>query len=407
MPSVANASVPFPVIIAVEREPDEYLITVNSTIWEFTLGEWGSWYWGAEEKTQGGFTDVQYLGTRMENGKPTGNDDCILGYSNLGFIAGTSATLFNQGLVKVVQADGDSILKTAIEGILSSISDAYNDVAVYPNAFRQWNPEGGNNPVANFDNITLVDGGEANENVPLEPFLVPQRKVDAILAMDNSADTDYSWANGSSLWTSYQKSLAQREKYNISTPMPIVPSTNGFVNGGLNTRVTFFGCNETDKPLIIYVPNYPWNTYSNTSTLQLEYEIEQAAAMVENGRRSLEMNGTVDNWPTCLTCALMDRAVIEDGGQRSEDCQKCFDTWCWNGEDDNKEPEQPFNPVLGVLPQFIQDLTNKSAGTGVPFKNTTESGEAQGDNGALGGAFYSLPLALTAFAAVTVSSIFA
>lgn len=358
-PAVANASIPFPVIISVEREPNEYLIPTNSTIWEFTLGEWGSWFWGSDEKTVGGFTDVQYVGTRMDNGKPEGDNDCIVGFTNLGFVAGTSATLFNQGLVKVVQDNGDSLLKTAIEKILSKISDAYNDVAVYPNAFRNWNPTDGKNPVAGFDNITLVDGGEANENVPMEPFLVPDRKIDAILAMDNSGNKPYSWANGSSLWTTYQKSLQQAAKYNISMPMPVVPSTEGFVNDGLNQRPTFFGCNETDKPMLIYVPNYPWQVYSNTSTMQLEYDVDFAAAMVENGRRSLDLNGTIQDWPTCLTCALMDRAVIEDGGNRSQTCQKCFDTWCWNGKDNNTEIKEPYAPVLGTYPKLIQELIGK------------------------------------------------
>jgi hypothetical protein len=86
-PSVANASLPFPVIIAVEREPGELVIALNSTIWEFTLGEFGSWYWGSEKKTQGGFTNIQYLGTDLDNGTPTNETGgCVLGFSNLGWV---------------------------------------------------------------------------------------------------------------------------------------------------------------------------------------------------------------------------------------------------------------------------------------------------------------------------------
>lgn len=52
--------------------------------------------------------------------------------------------------------------------------------------------------------------------------------------------------------------------------MPRVPSPNGFVNGGYNTRPTFFGCEaNSTTPIIVYVPNYPWSYYGNTSTVSL------------------------------------------------------------------------------------------------------------------------------------------
>jgi lysophospholipase len=204
------------------------------------------------------------------------------------------------------------------------------------------------------------------ENVPLAPFLVPYRNVDAIIAFDNSADTSYAWPNGSSLHVSYQKAIDQERVYGITSRMPQVPSTNGFINGGYNTRPTFFGCNDTDTTLIVYVPNAPWSTYSNTTTFQLAYPTEQAAAIVDNGRRTLDLNGTVADWPTCLTCALMDRAATENGTARSSTCQKCFDTWCWKGDDNTTQPAS-YEPVLGVAPQFILDLTNSTGGEGVSY----------------------------------------
>ncbi len=82
VPAVLNASLPYPVMLAVEREPGELVIAVNSTIWEFTLGEFGSWFWGSDRKTTGAFTDIQYLGTALNNAMPT--DGCVLGFSNLG-----------------------------------------------------------------------------------------------------------------------------------------------------------------------------------------------------------------------------------------------------------------------------------------------------------------------------------
>jgi lysophospholipase len=381
-PAIQNASLPYPVIVALEREPGEIVIALNSTVWEFTLAEFGSWWWGSETKTQGGFTNVEYLGTAMENGNPVAEGDCVKGFSNLGFVAGTSSTLFNQAFVMLNESNSDSLITNAIESVLGEIGQAYNDVAVYPNSFYAWQTD--NNPIANLRNITLVDGGEANENVPLEPFLVSRRGVDAIIAMDNSGDTTYSWPNGSSLWTSYQKGLQQAERYQIDNTMPVVPSPLGFVNDGLNERPVFFGCNETDKPLIVYLPNYPWNVYSNASTFQLEYPVDNAAAIVVNGRRTLELNATVSDWPTCLTCALMDRAATEGGAARSSVCQSCFDTWCWNGQDNTTERTQEYEPVLGQLPSFIQNLTGMTGTEEQPFQSRNAAGFRSGSVSAVG-----------------------
>jgi lysophospholipase len=146
--------------------------------------------------------------------------------------------------------------------------------------------------------------------------------------------------------------------------MPQVPSTNGFINGGYNTRPTFFGCNDAnDTVLIVYIPNAPWSIYSNTSTFQLAYPTDQAVGIVNNGRRTLDLNGTVSDWPTCLTCALMDRAATTNGTARSSICQSCFDTWCWKGDDNTTDPA-PYTPVLGMLPSFLQNLTGTTGTTG-------------------------------------------
>lgn len=59
------------------------------------------------------------------------------------------------------------------------------DVSILPNPFVDWRT--GSNPIANLTNITLVDAGETLNNIPFEPLLVRQRKVDVILAFDNSA----------------------------------------------------------------------------------------------------------------------------------------------------------------------------------------------------------------------------
>jgi lysophospholipase len=121
--------------------------------------------------------------------------------------------------------------------------------------------------ISEFDTITLVDAGLTNQNIPIEPLLIPQRNVDAIIAVDASADTTYSYPNGSALRTTFERAAILEQNQEVRIRMPAVPSVNGFINGGLNTRPVFFGCNDTDTPIIVYVPNYPWSYASNTSTV--------------------------------------------------------------------------------------------------------------------------------------------
>lgn len=290
---------------------------------------------------------MEYLGSNLTNGQADGQ--CWKGFDNIGFVAGTSSTLFNQGLLQVEATNSSSIVTSAIEEILGSVSSQSNDVATYPNPFAGWGE--GYSPIANLPNLTLVDGGEPNTNLPLEPLLSPVRNLDAIIAIDSSADTNFAWPNGSALYTQYQRASGLAQKYNVTQRMPKVPSTRGFVNQGLNARPTFFGCNDTTTPIIVYVPNYPWSAWSNTSTFMLEYSTEQASAILENGRRTLDLNGTVSDWPTCLTCALIDNAVTENGGQRSSTCEGCFSRFCWNGIDDDSAPSE-YHPTIGVAPSL-------------------------------------------------------
>jgi hypothetical protein len=63
------------------REPDELVIFENSTTWEFTPYEFGSWAFGSVTKVRGAFTPVEYLGTRMNNGQVNGS--CYKGFDQM------------------------------------------------------------------------------------------------------------------------------------------------------------------------------------------------------------------------------------------------------------------------------------------------------------------------------------
>lgn len=374
IPQLQNAQLPVPIIIAAEREPGEKNLPSNSTVWELTLWEYGSWAVGQNNnKTIGFFTPIEYIGTNMTGGKPTDMNKCYKGFDQLSFVMGTSSTLFNAALLTLAQVETNSSFVDWIKDILSDISQANNDVAEYVNFAADFTQLA--NPLSNLKYLTMVDAGETNQNIPIEPFIVSGRRVDTIVAFDNSADTRYSWPNGSSLWVTYNRALKFQQDFGITIKMPKVPSTDGFVSLGLNQRPVFFGCNSTDTPMVIYIPNYPWTWYSNSSTMQLEYDTPSALKQMESSMRSFTLNGTVPEWPKCLACAMSDRAFAYTAANRSQECQACFNTWCWNGTDVDTAVANDYEPVMGVTPTWLAQngLSNNVQTSGVSFESASAS----------------------------------
>ena len=69
-----------------------------------------------------------------------------------------------------------------------------------------------------------------------------------------------------------------------------IPDVNTFVNLGLNSRPTFFGCNASNfsnpaspGPLLVYLPNSPFSAFSNVSTFALSFTNEQRNDIIQNG----------------------------------------------------------------------------------------------------------------------------
>ena len=169
-----------------------------------------------------------------------------------------------------------------------------DDVASYPNPFRNINPA--SSKIASSKTLTLVDGGEDLQNLPLHPLTQPQRGVDVIFAIDSSADTleehiGKNWPNGTALVATYARSLLPIAN---GTAFPAVPDVNTFVNMGLNAKPVFFGCDAGDSssssassgsapPLVVYIPNAPYSYMSNVSTFQMDYADSERAGIIENG----------------------------------------------------------------------------------------------------------------------------
>lgn len=368
-PEFAAANAPFPILIADGRAPGQVAIPANTTIFEFNPFEMGSW-----DPTLYGFAPMRYVGSNFSAGVLPDNAQCIAGFDNAGFVMGTSSTLFNQIVLQFNSTVSlPTIVENGIQNALNKFGASNNDIADwYPNPFYNYLP--GYNVEAPTDHLYIVDGGEDGENIPIHPLIQPVRDVDVIIAIDSSADTTYNWPNGTSLVATYERSL--NSSIQNKTAFPIIPDQNTFVNLGLNTRPTFFGCNATNStnanaaspgPLIVYLPNTYYTAASNVSTYNLSYTIAQRNSIITNAYNSATRgNGSVDAmWPTCLGCAILKRSLERSGTAMPAACTTCFNEYCWNGTTNATTPKN-FNPtpVLGGVAAAAATTTAKSAAVG-------------------------------------------
>jgi lysophospholipase len=338
-----DGNYPMPLVVADGRNPGERVVGSNSTVYEFN-----PWEFGTFDPTVFGFIPLKYLGSRFEGGSLPSNETCISGYDSAGFIIGTSSTLFNQFILQINTTSLPSFVKDVFTDILSKLDKSDDDIASYdPNPFYHYNND--TSPYAQQEILHLVDGGEDLQNIPLHPLIQPERHVDVIFAVDSSADTTYSWPNGTALVATYERSLNSTGIGN-GTAFPSIPDQNTFVNLGLNTRPTFFGCDSSNltgtAPIVVYIPNSPYSTQSNVSTFQLSTDDNQRDDIILNGYEVATMaNSTRDgNWTSCVGCAILSRSFERTGTTLPDICNQCFDRYCWNGTVNSTEPNV-YEPV--------------------------------------------------------------
>ncbi|KAK0733542.1 lysophospholipase [Lasiosphaeria miniovina] len=359
--SFKRGLVPFPILVADARAPGETIISLNATVFEFNAFEMGSF-----DPTTFGFTPVNYLASNFSGGVVPANGKCVEGFDQVGYVMGTSSTLFNQFLLNNISsvASVPKFVVDAIEKILEDLSDDRNDIAQYaPNPFLGWKPD--TNPSADAAELDLVDGGEDLQNIPLHPLIQPFRKVDVIFAVDSSADTIYNWPNGTAMRASYERSLGPLAN---GTLFPPVPDDKTFVNLGLNNKPTFFGCDvrnftlrgsQSAPPLIVYIPNAPYTASSNVSTFTPSYTDEVRNNIIRNGlNAATQGNGTLDaNWPTCVACAVLSRSLTRSATPVPAACADCFAKYCWTGKLDPVDRGRPYEPPYKIANETASALS--------------------------------------------------
>ncbi|WYZ44069.1 hypothetical protein EsH8_VII_000505 [Colletotrichum jinshuiense] len=340
---------PFPILVADGRAPGERIISLNATVYEFNPFELGTW-----DNTAYGFAPLRYLASNFSAGRIANNGSCVRGFDQAGFVMGTSSSLFNQFMLQNISSAGlPDFIQSALTSILSILDQDNNDIAQYvPNPFFGWNPA--TNVNANQTQLSLVDGGEDLQNIPLHPLIQPNRAVDVIFAVDSSADTNYNWPNGTALRATYDRVA---EPIANGTVFPPVPDANTFINLGLNRRPAFFGCDVSNftlsagqraPPLVVYIPNAPYVAHSNVSTFDPSYELSQRDAIIQNGYDSATQgNATLDaQWPACVACAVLSRSMARAREQAPAACTACFQRYCWNGTLDTRDVD--YNPEFRI-----------------------------------------------------------
>ncbi|EEY21067.1 lysophospholipase [Verticillium alfalfae VaMs.102] len=335
-------------------------------VYEFNPFELGSF-----DPTTYGFAPLRYLASNFSNGEIARDGECVRGFDQLGFVMGTSSSLFNAFILQNVtgvaeSADIPKFLIESVTNVLDRLDADENDIAQYaPNPFFGWNPT---NDSANHesDQLSLVDGGMDLQNIPLHPLIQPFRAVDVIFAVDSSADTTFNWPNGTALRATYDRAGTA---IGNGTLFPPVPDAETFVNQRLNQRPTFFGCDANNftledgqslPPLIVYVPNAPYTAHSNVSTFNPSYPTAQRDAIIRNGfNAATQGNATVDSeWPVCVACAVLSRSLHRGNETVPEACTRCFERYCWDGSTDSAS-------VSSFEPGFIIGSDEKEDAAGI------------------------------------------
>jgi len=332
-----SRSVPYPIITAqtVDLSGTSCIPPTNASTWEFTPYEFGSW-----DPTVAAFTSTAYLGSSLSGGAPVNSSSCIKNYDNLGYVLGTSSTLFNDPGIgsdtadqatfanfctvpatenpsaeAIALATGVNFMLTHTPNLhLASVGDLF---APWPNPFYKLSSA---TQVSAMKTLSMVDGGESGQVNPIFPFLVPSRKVSVIIVNDNDDDTSLNFPNGRELVATYNGAKAAG-----LTRMPYIPPVATFVSQNMTGHPVFFGCHDASVATIVWVPNAPLTAIGGgTSTSKMQYTTAESVAMVANGAAVMSQNNSAD-WAVCLGCALMGKT----GTALPSKCTACFTKYCF------------------------------------------------------------------------------
>ncbi|KAH9442772.1 hypothetical protein Pst134EA_031549 [Puccinia striiformis f. sp. tritici] len=294
------------------NDPAGSAIPLSNNQYEFNMYESGSW-----DPSLASFIDTSYLGSSLRNGQPSAAKGCVRRFDNLGFLISASSNIFRKydAPATLFRPKGYRSFLPAFKEVLSLIPNPFYGLGTDEYLDRE------------SQTLRLMDGSFGGENIPFAPLLVPDRQVDVIVAFDASDDGN-GWAGGKALKaTSSRSNLMPDNAY----PFPRIPETLSRINF---THPTFFGCEEPEVPLVIYIPNSPSidgpETMTNLPTVSLEVSRSRVLSLLEGGTK-LASRGMFNDplWPGCLACAVVDRGRGRMQEPRQGICTDCFQRYCF------------------------------------------------------------------------------
>ncbi|CCF59729.1 hypothetical protein KAFR_0H03190 [Kazachstania africana CBS 2517] len=307
---------------------------LKNVIFEFTPFEFGSW-----EAIGRLFVKLEFLGSRIVAGKAK---KCFRNFDDIGFITGTSSSIFNNAIIymwqKVSQSshealralkvllsvfglNGSKVSRTIDEAGLNFKTET--DYAVYQhNPFYKYPHK--ENILTSEDYLYLVDGGEDGENIPLRSILISERNLDVIFMIDSSSDID-NYANGTKLKNIFE----QLKEKNVEYRFPSHYIT-------LASSPIIIGCepvyhnNGELLPILIYYANMQHTYPSNMSTFKVSYEEDEIEGIVNNGRNIFSRDNS-NYFRNCLGCILLKRSNITIPlNKASKFCSSCYKNLCYS-----------------------------------------------------------------------------
>nr|AIC33790.1 patatin and cPLA2 [Puccinia cf. psidii AE-2014] len=340
---------PYPIITALglslnqnqsDIEPAAF-VPLKSTQYEFTVHESGSW-----DKHLASFISTKYLGTRLKAGIPIDHERCVNDFDKAHYLAAISSDIF----ASLNTSDYDFREKSNISPFVNAISQQFSssqpgisiDTASVPNPFFEYGQE--DFPERNQLDLRLLDGG-LGAVTPYQPLLISARKLDLVIGVDaiSLQEVCYHFSNyatGASLRASFKRASLY---HNIRFPR-VPESEEEYLK--LRQHPTFFGCEETETPLVVWLPNAPPIDGSpgitNTSYQRIQVSNDEAEKIISAASQIAYRGFPTDQqikdkmyrdplWGGCLACAVVDRSRFRLGVKREGLCSYCFQRYCWNG----------------------------------------------------------------------------
>ncbi|MBW0507593.1 hypothetical protein O181_047308 [Austropuccinia psidii MF-1] len=313
-PAYRNQEMPFPILLAVSRSKIRATLTLNSAIYEFSPENFAIGHPGLNASI-----DMKYLGTYPSSG----------GYLPTVCTEGTSSNV----LSTYDSAEGQSSL-------FGRIAKKFGFEKIYeglvPNIFKGLGVPG-INPDFERQTLLLADGGFAGEKLPLFPLI--RRNPDVIIASDATGGLKHAEGckinpclvkdNSNSISNQW---YSDRSQWNLIV-YDLHKAAGSFVQRvPVPYRPTFFGCDDSNVPLVIYMPNYYVLAKTDMKTTKSWFTAQEIEGFFRNGRAIATQTASEMSrnqaWSSCLACGLIERQRMRNEQPRTTQCSRCFEKYC-------------------------------------------------------------------------------